>query len=130
MVFRLNPDGTGYALLHVFPDFFGPYGPLLLGTDGAFYGTTYGGGGAGQGTVFRMTVPPPPPQFAISIVPMAEGSFSIGFAGVVGATYRFDTSTNLSDWVTLGTVFLDANATKAPQRSYRARSFVLNFSGA
>ena len=51
---------------------------------------------------------------------MAEGSFSIGFAGVVGATYRFDTSTNLSDWVTLGTVFLDANATKAPQRSYRA----------
>ena len=130
MVFRLNPDGTGYALLHVFADFVGPYGPLLLGTDGAFYGATYGSGGVtggGPGTVFRMTVPPPPPPFVISIMPMG-GSLQIGFDGAVGATYRFETSTNLLDWVTLGTVlnengpvqFLDVNQTKPLQQFYRA----------
>ena len=29
--------------------------PLILGSDGAFYGTTYGGGGAVRGTVFKLS---------------------------------------------------------------------------
>jgi uncharacterized repeat protein (TIGR03803 family) len=33
----------------------GPAGRLIQGTDGNFYGTTYGGGTSGHGTVFRMT---------------------------------------------------------------------------
>src|SRR4051812_15467032 len=32
-----------------------PYGNLLEGTDGSFYGTTTGGGGSNLGTVFKVT---------------------------------------------------------------------------
>ena len=37
----------------------------MQGSDGNFYGTTYGGGRNGNGTVFRLTVVPPPPQLTI-----------------------------------------------------------------
>jgi uncharacterized repeat protein (TIGR03803 family) len=33
----------------------GPYGSLTQATDGNFYGTTYGGGGTSDGTVFKIT---------------------------------------------------------------------------
>ena len=32
-----------------------PYGGLIQGSDGNFYGTTYSGGGSGLGTVFSIT---------------------------------------------------------------------------
>ena len=32
----------------------GPYGALVQATDGGFYGTTFGGGAYGGGTVFRL----------------------------------------------------------------------------
>jgi uncharacterized repeat protein (TIGR03803 family) len=52
-VFRLNPDGTGFEVLHVFTsceEGCGPIAGLTAGGDGKFYGTTIGGGG----TVFRL----------------------------------------------------------------------------
>lgn len=56
-VFKLNSDGTGYALLYTFlgypVDGEEPDG-LILGSDGALYGTTAQGGGNGGGTVFRL----------------------------------------------------------------------------
>ncbi len=66
-IFRMTPDGT---LTNVYSfgsiqDAYGdlldgayPYAPLVLGTDGTMYGTTYGGGSnfnIGFGTVFRIT---------------------------------------------------------------------------
>jgi uncharacterized repeat protein (TIGR03803 family) len=33
-----------------------PFGGLLQGTDGSLYGTTYGGGSLGDGTVFRLSL--------------------------------------------------------------------------
>ena len=60
-VFRLNNDGSGYSVLHDFGagggDGQSPQAGLVQGSDGAFYGTTSGGGfpiGSGLGTVFKL----------------------------------------------------------------------------
>lgn len=57
-VFKITPDGVE-TILHSFAD--GPsdgaypYGSLIQGSDGNFYGTTYNGGSGGTGTVFKIT---------------------------------------------------------------------------
>ena len=59
-VFRLHPDGTGFADLHDFTGADGlfPLGePVVLG-DGFLYGTTQQGGANFTGTVYRLTGPP------------------------------------------------------------------------
>lgn len=54
VVFALNKDGTGFAVLHNFLGTNGsnPRAGLIEGTDGRLYGTTYGGGALGLGTIF------------------------------------------------------------------------------
>src|ERR1035438_4494831 len=67
-----------------------PYGPLVQGSDGSFYGTTAGGGGAanGAGTVFRIgpsgsyttlysfsNSPPDGAQPEAGLVPGSDGNF-------------------------------------------------------
>ena len=58
-VFKINPDGSGYTVLRSFStngvDGHNPNAPLLAGSDGALYGTTYSGGSNGVGTVFKLT---------------------------------------------------------------------------
>jgi len=59
-IFKLHPDGSGYAVLRQFvggaDDGRGPFAELIEGADGALYGTTrFGGGvGTGVGAVFKM----------------------------------------------------------------------------
>ncbi len=56
-IWRIARDGSLFELLYSFPAFPAPsypYGGLTLGSDGAFYGTTFQGGG---GAVFRFTPP-------------------------------------------------------------------------
>jgi uncharacterized repeat protein (TIGR03803 family) len=55
-VFKLTPSDV-LTTLHTFEktDGDGPTAPLLLGSDGNFYGTTSGGGTYFQGTVFQIT---------------------------------------------------------------------------
>ncbi len=64
-IFRMTAAGA-VTILHSFGSYQGdailPAGPLIPGGDGAYYGTTYGGGGGacpgitpGCGTVFRIT---------------------------------------------------------------------------
>jgi len=55
-VFRMNKDGTGFAVLNVFNGSSGsrPFAGVIEGTDGAIYGTTISGGAVGYGVVFRM----------------------------------------------------------------------------
>lgn len=57
-VFKLNPDGTGYTILHNFDPTAGdgkyPNSALVLGNDGALYGTTEFGGTNNVGVVFRL----------------------------------------------------------------------------
>jgi uncharacterized repeat protein (TIGR03803 family) len=56
-IFKISTNGLGYAVLRSFtdsPDGANPHGSLVQGQDGALYGTTYGGGTAGIGTVFKL----------------------------------------------------------------------------
>ncbi|HWX20328.1 MAG TPA: choice-of-anchor tandem repeat GloVer-containing protein [Candidatus Binatia bacterium] len=57
-IFKVNPDGSGYAIMHSFSSTGGdgrnPEGGLLLGKDGAIYGTTANGGAGTAGTVFKI----------------------------------------------------------------------------
>jgi uncharacterized repeat protein (TIGR03803 family) len=69
-VFRLKRDGSGFFLLHTFTrgdgDGGNPRAGLIRGGDGAFYGTTQGGGSLGGGTAFRITdAAPPSLNFAV-----------------------------------------------------------------
>jgi uncharacterized repeat protein (TIGR03803 family) len=56
-IFKLNKNGSGFAVLHTFGeignDGYWPYAGLVQGSDHAFYGTTSAGGEFGFGTVFR-----------------------------------------------------------------------------
>ena len=56
-VFRLTPSGTmtPWSFDSNGSDGFYPYSGLTLGTDGNFYGTTYAGGSASAGTVYKFT---------------------------------------------------------------------------
>ncbi len=55
--FKLTPSGTmtAWSFDSNGSDSYYPYSGLTLGTDGNFYGTTYAGGSAGAGTVFKVT---------------------------------------------------------------------------
>jgi len=56
VVFKINTDGTGYAVLYNFtnnPDGANPQGDLVLSA-GTLYGTTENGGSSGYGTVFKI----------------------------------------------------------------------------
>jgi uncharacterized repeat protein (TIGR03803 family) len=59
-VFKITAEGT-LTTLHVFCNDFNcadgtyPLGGLVRGSDGNFYGTTYGGGTNSRGTIFRIT---------------------------------------------------------------------------
>jgi uncharacterized repeat protein (TIGR03803 family) len=59
-VFKLNRDGSGYAVLRKFyasaDDGYHPWGHVVEGSDGRLYGATAGGGGSSSfaGTVFRL----------------------------------------------------------------------------
>jgi uncharacterized repeat protein (TIGR03803 family) len=64
-IFTINPDGSGYAILHTFTaaERFGSFSPgsgtpqqqfVMQGNDGKLYGTTTKGGATGNGTIFRL----------------------------------------------------------------------------
>jgi uncharacterized repeat protein (TIGR03803 family) len=57
-VYRISPAGTE-SLLYSFgsspTDAADPAGPLILGTDGSFYGTAAAGGATGNGAIFTIT---------------------------------------------------------------------------
>jgi uncharacterized repeat protein (TIGR03803 family) len=57
-LFRISPAGD-FAIVHAFgfdpPDGYSPQGGLVVGADGAIYGTTEFGGEHGYGTIFRLT---------------------------------------------------------------------------
>ena len=59
-VFKLTPDGHLSTLANFPARIFGvrPYSGVIFGAEGSLYGTTYTGGGADQGMLFRVDLPP------------------------------------------------------------------------
>jgi uncharacterized repeat protein (TIGR03803 family) len=90
-VFRLSKSGGGYTVLHSFsfvpftdPDGTNAVAGLLQGTDGAFYGTTIGGGtnqfgNNKNGTLFSLGSPPPNDNFANRILLVGPDAMASGF---------------------------------------------------
>jgi len=57
VVYKLNPDGTGFTILRNLNDSTdgrNPYAGLMQGIDGALYGTAVEGGSNGFGTVYKL----------------------------------------------------------------------------
>jgi uncharacterized repeat protein (TIGR03803 family) len=98
-IFGLNKDGTGYTVWRSFSSAGGdgedPHAGLVIGSNGAFYGTTWSGGAAGFGTVFRL-FPPETPQMIDAA--MLGKAVRVRFAGMSGYSYQVLRSTNLTNW--------------------------------
>jgi uncharacterized repeat protein (TIGR03803 family) len=126
-VFRLNPDGTDWLVLHEFSPANGDGGVpagLMQGCDGALYGTTALGGDHDLGTVFRMTIPP----LLGSPECLGDHNFRGSLWGITNVSYRIEASTDLQNWVTLTNLsnpagivgFCDLTGTNFSRRFYRA----------
>ncbi|MGO8926165.1 MAG: choice-of-anchor tandem repeat GloVer-containing protein [Limisphaerales bacterium] len=104
-IFKLTQAGTDYSVWRGFlssgDDGQNPRGGLVLGNDGAFYGTTWDGGQSGVGTVYQI-YPPETPAMLGAV--MARNTAQVWFSGVSGYQYQVLRSTDLVNWAGLGTV--------------------------
>ncbi len=110
-VYRVTPEG-GFTVIYNFctlancADGSQPYGPLVLATDGNFYGTTGGGGAHSRGTVFKMT-----PQAALttlySFTGNGDGSAPVGLVQATDGSFYGTTElgANVCYGYGCGTVF-------------------------
>ncbi len=109
-VFRVNRDGSGYGILHVFGvvpgDGRSPPDGVLEASDGMLYGTTWAGGSNDIGTVFKMRkdgthyeilhhFAPPEDSYGSIVAGLVEGTdgalYSATFAGgtnMFGSVFR------------------------------------------
>ena len=68
---------------------------LVQGSDGSFYGTTSGGGQGSAGTVFRLSIVPPPRLTIIPSGPYVILTWPTDYAGFSYAGYTLQSTTNL-----------------------------------
>jgi uncharacterized repeat protein (TIGR03803 family) len=128
-VFKITPSGA-VTILHEFTggnDGANPYGALVQGSDGNFYGTTSQRGAGGNGTVFQLVITPSvPPLF--TAVTRTGGTVSLTWSVQAGEMYQIQYNSDLrsTNWVNLGPVATAAGATLSatdspggPQRFYR-----------
>lgn len=133
-VFRITAAGD-FTVLYSFGQILGTYpidgqnpiAALIQGPGGNLYGTTYLGGAAGSGALFRLTLPPPAAPVFQSITNSA-GTISLTWSALWGAQYQLQYNDDLSsmNWVNLGPLTSTTNssltmfdAATAPQRFYR-----------
>jgi uncharacterized repeat protein (TIGR03803 family) len=126
-VFTISTNGGG-RFLYSFPggnDGGYPYGGLVQGSDGSFYGTTYRGGGSeGAGTVFRLNIVP-----EFQAVSLSSSTLSLTWSTEAGGTYQLQHSSDLNsgNWTNLSSPLTATGATlnttdsvtNAPKRFYR-----------
>ena len=123
----LAMDGVG--------DFFGPlpgdganpYGGMITGPGGALYGTTLIGGPGDNGTVFRLTLPPPAPPVLQSVT-KSGAAITLTWSADWGVQYllQYKDDLNAPNWLNLGPILTTTNASitasdtgASSQRFYR-----------
>ena len=136
-VFKINTDGTGFAVLKHFPalnngtnsDGGCPVAGLILNGN-TFYGTTDVGGSSGRGVVFSLTVPP---EILVNDASFGVRTNCFGFnvTGISNLVVVMEASTNLikTNWVSVQTnalgagpvYFSDSKWTNYHGRFYRVR---------
>jgi uncharacterized repeat protein (TIGR03803 family) len=99
----------------------------MQGVDGNFYGVTQGGGSAGSGIIFRLSVPMPP---VFQTVSQTNGTITFIWSAVATQIYQvqYNTDLNSTNWNNLGSTITATNATAVAsdsigsdsQRFYRA----------
>jgi uncharacterized repeat protein (TIGR03803 family) len=129
VVFKINPDGSGYTILYNFgstsADGYSPRSPLVRATDGGLFGTAPLGGAMNGGVLFRLA---PAPAVISLIPPMSGNPMRIAVSSAPYFDYRIEASTDHIHWVVFtnlynstGTMVVsDPDALKVPQRFYRA----------
>ena len=114
-VFKLNTDGSGFMVLHSFPDGTGDgynsHAGLIQGSDGALYGTTESGGTNSDGTVFKLQMDGSGYTVLHNFAPVPdggspEGSLVQGLGNVLYGTTQSGGAANLGTVFKLG---LDGN---------------------
>ena len=125
-VFQLSPSGTLTTLVLFDQDTYGatPLAGLLEGADGSFYGTTGSGGTNSSGTLFRLSLPPPPPMFQ----PLTHtgSTLILTWSAARGQTYQLQYQTNLNstNWITLASLTAtNATATASDTMNGSAQRF-------
>src|SRR5207245_8893252 len=76
-VFEVSAAGSLFSVLHSFATVNGayPYAGLVQGSDGAFYGTTAGGGTSNVGTVFKVSADEASLSLLHSFDPLTNGDY-------------------------------------------------------
>lgn len=101
-LYRVNPDGSGYAILASFDATTGkwPRGGVIATADGSLYGTTDQGGEMDLGTVFRYGTP-----YAVILTAcLQNGKVVLDCLGVSGLTNHVERATDpiaAGGWQTL-----------------------------
>jgi uncharacterized repeat protein (TIGR03803 family) len=129
-VFKVTTNGTLTTLASFAQtNGFLPYAALTMGNDGNFYGTTSYGGSAGDGTVFRLLLPPVVrPTLTLQF---SAGCPQLNLTGMLSNNFVVQYSTNLAgtNWINLLSLtnlsaspyqFLDPAGVEQPARFYRA----------
>jgi uncharacterized repeat protein (TIGR03803 family) len=95
-IFQITPSGRLTTLVlfndtNSYTDGYAPRGPLVQGADGNFYGSTSQGGAAGDGTIFRLSVPLQP---VFQSVVQTNGMFAFAWSTVATNTYQLQYCTD------------------------------------
>jgi uncharacterized repeat protein (TIGR03803 family) len=111
--YQITTNGVSTVLYSFGPYLSGngenPYGPLVQGSDGSFYGTTELGGTNLAGTVFRMTIVPVLPQLTITFV--GPDSAVISWPDTGSYTLQTNGVLSASGWVAYGGTVTTINGT-------------------
>lgn len=107
-VFRMNTDGTGFSVLHSFlggnTDGRSPEGGVI--TDGTWlYGTTFTGGPANDGTVYKLRLDGSDFQLVYAFKASGDAAYPNSTLLALNGSTLFGTTNGSNDQETFGTVF-------------------------